>query len=336
VGIDNREYPVSQLGVQRILGLELGPGDSHVEIDFRPIHFTASERLRFQYRLLGASGRWSAPSDLQSVHFANLAPGSYVFEARSVAESGLASAAAVLSFHLQPPVWRRPWFLTLLALLTASGGFLLHRYRLSQALMVERVRTRLATDLHDDLGAGLAEIAILSEVGRRSSNTTDDTLDQVAKRARALRATLGDIVWTVDPRKDRLPSLVHRMRETALSMLETEDRRVRFRAPGEAELESKELSPDLRRHILLFFKEAVVNVARHSAAREVDLELTLDNESLGLRIRDDGRGFDPAVPTEGRGLSSLRYRAAEMRGQAWIEAAPGRGAEIRLRVPLRR
>ncbi len=335
VTIGSRDYPVPSLGARQISGLNLSPEDNHVEIEFRPIDLNATERPRFQYRLRGASDQWSLPSDLQTVHFASLAPGSYVFEARSVAESGVVSDPAVLRFRLPAPVWLRPWFLTLGVLFTATAGFLLHRYRLTQALIVERVRTRLATDLHDDLGAGLAEIAILSEAGRQSPAKTNDALDQVAKRARALRATLGDIVWTVDPRKDRLPALVHRMRETALNMLEVDGRRVRFIAPDEAKLEGTELSPDLRRHLLLFFKEAVANVARHADAREVDLGLSLENGDFHLRIRDDGRGFDPELPTEGRGLTSLRYRAAEMRGRVSIDAAPGKGTEIRLRVPLR-
>ena len=322
--------------MRQISGLDLSPEDNHVEVEFRPIDLNATARLRFQYRLRGASDQWSLPSDMQTVRFASLAPGSYIFEARSMGESGVVSDPAILRFRLPAPVWLRPWFLTLTAVLTATAGFFLHRYRLTQALMVERVRTRLATDLHDDLGAGLAEIAILSEAGRQSPARTDDALDQVAKRARALRATLGDIVWTVDPRKDRLPSLVHRMRETALNMLETDGRRVRFSAPGEVKIENTDLSPDLRRHLLLFFKEAVANVARHAAAREVDLGLSLESDNLVLWIRDDGKGFNPELPAEGRGLTSLRYRAAEMCGRVWINAAPGKGTEIRLRVPLAR
>jgi signal transduction histidine kinase/ligand-binding sensor domain-containing protein len=335
LSIRDRDYPLSLLGVHALSGLILGPRDTHLEIDFRPIHFNATERLRFQYRLRGASDQWSSPADLQSVRFANLASGHYVFEVRSVAENGASSAPAVMDFRLAPPVWRRTWFITLAIVLVAAAAAWLHRYRLIQALRVERVRTRLASDLHDDLGAGLAEIAILSEVGRRNPTGAEDVLDQVAKRARTLRSTLGDIVWTVDPRKDRFADLVHRMRETALNLLEADGRRVRFTAPAEATFENTEISPDLRRHLLLFFKEAVANIARHAAAAEVDLELTVGEGEFRLWIRDDGRGFDPQSTAEGRGLSSLRYRAAEIGAGIHIDSAPGSGTEIELRVPLR-
>ena len=197
----------------------------------------------------------------------------------------------------------------IVAALLSASAYGLHRYRLNQLLAVERVRTRLATDLHDDLGAGLAEIAILSEVARRKPVGEAEVLGHVAERARGLRAALSDIVWTVDPRRDRLSDLVQRMRQTALSMLESEDRRVAFTAPPEEQLETIELTPDLRRHLWLFFKEAVVNIARHSGASDVSVEVSFNARQLRLAIRDNGCGFDPDAPASGQGLVSLQYRA---------------------------
>ena len=249
-------------------------------------------------------------------------------------EDGAVSAPATLAFRLLPPIWRRGWFLALTAAMLAAAAVALHRYRLQQALMVERVRARLAIDLHDDLGAGLAEIAILSEVGRSRPGRAGEVLDHVARRARELRSTLGDIVWTVDPRKDHLEDIIQRMREIAFHMLETEERRVRFTAPEESTAGQRELPLELRRHLLLFFKEAVANIARHSEASEVDLELSIQEGKLRVRICDNGRGFDLSSPPEGRGLASLRERATEMRGWVRTISAPGRGTQTELRVPL--
>ncbi len=112
-----------------------------------------------------------------------------------------------------------------------------HRYRLNHLLAMERVRTRLATDLHDDLGAGLAEIAILSEVAKRQERPrTMELLDGIAGRARSLRESMTDIVWTVDPRADSLADLVLRLRQTAFTLLETDERWVEFLAPSDDQL----------------------------------------------------------------------------------------------------
>jgi signal transduction histidine kinase len=197
------------------------------------------------------------------------------------------------------------------------------------------VRTRLATDLHDDLGAGLAEIAILTEVARReASESAGNALAYVATRARGLRGALGDIVWTVDPSRDHLDDLVRRMRETALTMLENGNRNIHFSAPHENEMEHIELPPDVRRHLLLFFKESVTNIARHAEATDVSLELSLTGRRVRMLLRDNGRGFDPEKPAPGRGLSSLRYRAGEMKGDLRLKSTVGQGTEIELSVTV--
>jgi len=201
---------------------------------------------------------------------------------------------------------------------------------------VERVRTHLATDLHDDLGAGLAEIAILSEVAKRKpADGVAEALEYTAQRARTLRASLSDIVWTVDPTRDLLADLIHRMRETALAMLEGENRNVQFVAPTEKEVEGIELPPALRRHLFLFFKESVTNTARHADATAVYVEVSMSARRLRVLVRDNGRGFDPQAPATGRGLTSLRYRASEMRGELRLDSAEGRGTEIELQLLLK-
>ena len=333
VSVAGVSYPVSAFGESTLGGIELSPRQNRLELEYRSLHFAVGDPLLYQYRL-AASDPWSAPSEEQAVQYANLAPGRYRFEVRSVGETGLTSAPATLQFRLLPEFWRRGWFVLIVAALLSASAYGLHRYRLNQLLALERVRTRLATDLHDDLGAGLAEIAILSEVARRKPLGETEVLAHVAERARGLRAALSDIVWTVDPRRDRLSDLVQRMRQTALSMLESEDRRVAFVAPPEDQLETIDLTPDLRRHLWLFFKEAVTNVARHSGASDVSVEVAFNARQMRLAIKDNGCGFDPDAPATGQGLISLRYRAAELRGVLHLNSTPARGTAIELVVPL--
>jgi signal transduction histidine kinase len=317
--------------------LRLEPEQSSVEIDFLAVSHRAPWRLRYQYTLKGAGdASWSEPSSASSVHFPHLAPATYRFEVRSVGETGQLSPSAFVEFRLLPPVWERAWFIAVLLMLTAAAAYALHRYRLNHLLAMERVRTRLATDLHDDLGAGLAEIAILSEVAKRKpADGVAEALEYTAARARGLRASLGDIVWTVDPTRDRLADLIRRMRETSLAMLEAENRTVQFVAPSEEEVEGVELPPDMRRHLFLFFRESVTNIARHAGATAVHLELSITAGCLRMLVRDNGCGFDPGAPASGRGLASLRYRAAEIGGELRLESAPGQGTEIELHVPLK-
>ncbi len=196
---------------------------------------------------------------------------------------------------------------------------------------------QIALDLHDEVGSGLAQIAILSEVGRRDATpATASLLAESAELARGLRSAMADIVWAVDPRQDRLVDLVRRMRQTAFNLLEADSLAVDFQAPPDGDLERVGLAPDRKRHLLLVFKETLTNVARHAAATRVDVALQLADGTLELEVRDDGCGFDPAARYAGHGLGSLRQRAAEMGAALSIDSAAGRGTTVRLRVPQAR
>jgi signal transduction histidine kinase len=142
-----------------------------------------------------------------------------------------------------------------------------------------------------------------------------------------------DIVWTVDPRADRVADLVLRLRQIAFTMLESEERSVEFLAPCGEQLQM-ELAPVVRRHVLLFFKEAITNVARHAEATTVRVEIEAVKGRFRLSIRDNGCGFDPQQPCAGRGLKSLRYRAGELRGCFHLQSSPESGTEIGLSLTL--
>src|SRR5205823_2210748 len=145
-----------------------------------------------------------------------------------------------------------------------GGTFGLYRMRVSQILAMERIRRQVATDLHDDVGSGLAQIAILSEVVKRESSTGTAMLNEVADLARSMRDSMSDIVWAVDPRKDSLSDLVQRMRQATFNLLEANGIRVECRAPNERGLERFNLAHDRRRHLLRVSKETITTVAPHA------------------------------------------------------------------------
>jgi hypothetical protein len=184
--LGGQPHPISATWEQAVSGIDLAPGHNNVEVEFRALHFDTGEGLHYQYRLEGSDTGWSDPSDEQTVRYANLAPGSYHFAFRTITESGqISTGEASLTFQVLPVFWRRSWFLGLTIVATMTGAMSLHRYRLNHLLAMERVRTRLATDLHDDLGAGLAEIAILSEVAKRQERPGPSTYWMVSPAGRA-------------------------------------------------------------------------------------------------------------------------------------------------------
>jgi signal transduction histidine kinase len=327
------------LGVAAVEGLVLGPGERQIDVEISGLYLAPGGPLRFQYRLEGAEGDWSSPSSERVLHFANLAPGHFRLLVRALAPGGVASAQpAVVTFEVLRPVWQRWYSVVAATLVVAAALFGAHRVRVRRLLELERMRTRIATDLHDDVGATLSHIAILGEVARREAGPGNERLgsllDRIATAAGEMVDTMSDIVWSIHPDRDRLADLVGRMRRFGGELMSARGIEFEFRAPAEAE--QRPLGVDVRRELLLVFKEALNNAAKHSEASHVEAELRLGRRTVVLAVADDGRGIDQAAPREGHGLASLRRRAEALAGTCRIDSTPGQGTRIEVELPLGR
>jgi two-component sensor histidine kinase len=331
-------YPLSRLGESEVPPLELNPNQNQLNIDFVGLNFGSGEALRYEYRLEGADENWSLPSEQRSVNYANLAPGRYRFLVRAVnLEGGLSVTPATFAFRVLPPVWQRWWFLALFALALGVLVYSLYRYRVARILEVANIRTRIATDLHDDIGASLSLIAMLSEVAQRQwqqgSAKISESLSSIAEASRESVGAMSDIVWAVNPRKDRLSELIKRMRRFASDVLSARNIQLQFEADCGSDVE---LEADARREILSIFKEGVNNIARHAACYVATVDILFAKQWITLTLNDDGQGFDVANPTEGNGLDNMRQRARKLGGELEVSSQPGHGVRLTLRIPLTR
>jgi ligand-binding sensor domain-containing protein/signal transduction histidine kinase len=330
---DGEMVPIPDTGARRVDIPNFPPSTSRVSIAYTAIAPRGARQLEYQFRV--GDSPWSPPTRDRSIQLAALAAGDHRFEVRAAGEPQRSEPATV-SFRIPPPIWQRAWFLAIVGICATGGALAIHRARVRRLLALERIRRQIATDIHDELGAGLSQIAILSEVGKRDATASGRArLDDVADLARSLRDSMSDIVWALDPRRDRASDLVSRMRQFAFGILDTDGRAVEFRAPPESETGGLRLEPDQKRQLFLFFKEALHNASRHSRAANVGIDVELHGDELRLLVKDDGVGFDPRAEHAGHGLGSLAERARNLGAQLSIESAPGRGAAISLVVPLR-
>jgi len=337
VRVSGSVQPVSLLGASEISLPDLGASQNQVQIEFVGLSYGAGEVMRYQYKLEGVDADWSAPTEQRTVNYANLAPRYYRFLVRAMNSGGATSTApAYVSFTILPPVWRRWWFESLAAIGIVVMVYAAFRYRVARAVELANIRTRIAADLHDDIGSNLTRIAILSEVAQ--SQLPDHTLPfaaplmSIAEISRESVASMSDIVWAINPKRDTLLDLVQRMRRFANGILVPHGIEFRFHAP-ETDYDLK-LGANIRRNVFLVFKEALNNAARHSAGTFIDINLRIAGSRLVLTVRDNGSGFDVEKASEGQGLFNLTKRARDSHGDLQITSAVGKGTEIVLRVPL--
>jgi ligand-binding sensor domain-containing protein/signal transduction histidine kinase len=331
-----RRFPVSQAGETLIRPPKLDPSRNQLQVEFAGFNDEPGETLSYRYTLEGTDRTWHDTSE-HTVNYAALEPGGYRFLVKAVnSEDGASATPAEVDFVVLPPFWRRWWFEALALAGMAGLVWAAHHYRVAQAVQVERMRTTLATDLHDDIGASLSQIAILSEVLIQRSGDDESLsgpLSGMARSARELLGSMSDIVWAISPGQDHLRDLQQRMRRFASDLFAARNIDFVFRAPA-ADQDLK-LGADMRREVYLVFKEAVNNIVRHADCTQAEIDFSRERDWLALRVSDNGKGL-PAESGAGHGLLNMQARAQALGGEVDIGSTAGGGTTIALRVPLGR
>jgi ligand-binding sensor domain-containing protein/two-component sensor histidine kinase len=337
VRIDGSPQPLPDLGTTEAGPLRAGSPGSRIDIEFFALSFRSGAALAYQFMLDGTGG-WSTPSDQRSVTFPRLSPGTYRFSVRAVTSGGRpVGPPATLTFTIPPPVWAGWWFLAAAAAFVGLAIHGAYRSRLARLLEIERIRTRLAMDLHDDIGSTLSQVAVLSEVARTraaADRRLTDLLERIADISRHLVDAMSDVVWAINPERDALRDLVQRMRRFASDTLDARCIRLRFTGPEE-DLGVR-LEAEVRREVFLIFKECINNLLRYAQCTSASVDLQVEGAALVLTIADDGIGADPLPQGDGLGLRSMRKRAERLGADFQFHSAAGKGTVVRLAVPLRR
>lgn len=332
IAVANRDTTreIRPYGLDRII---LGPRDKTLTVKYAALGFAETTQTTYAYRLDGFDERWIPSGLRRSVTYTNLPAGRYTFRVRVSTGPGSPTETAALALLVRPP-FTQAWWFRLLVIVGVAGLLLsLHRFRVAQLLRVERMRTRIAGDLHDEIGSKLSSIALRTEMVARESALSDKQrrqLQEITQTSRRMVNELRDIVWMVNPRFDSFEDLVSKVDHTASSMLgeRTYDLEVADIA------RSKSIPPDARRHLYLMCREMLHNVVRHAGASHVDIKMVGTKSGLELTVSDDGLGFDPEKRFSGNGLHMLRTRAEAIGGTLDVWSRPGEGTRLTIHVKM--
>lgn len=338
--------------------LRIPPGHNRIEFRYTGLSLVAPEKVRFKYRLEGLERDWIDGGTNRSAIYPFIPPGSYAFHVKACNNDGIWNEIGqTLSIEVLPHTWQTWWFRVLsgILLVGAVSGVVwfdarrqMRRKveRLERQQAVERERARIAKDIHDDLGASLTRITLLSQPARGDLDDPAQAaanLDRIYSTAREVTRAMDEIVWAVNPKHDSLDSLASYLGRYAQDFLGTAN--VRCRLDFSVQLPAWPLSAEVRHNLFLAFKEALHNVVKHAAASEVRVSLSLSGPVFSLGVEDNGTGFAAAAPVperspgsdrlaRGHGLANMRRRLAEIGGHCEIRSRPGQGTQIRFVVPV--
>jgi ligand-binding sensor domain-containing protein/signal transduction histidine kinase len=299
------------------------------------ICFQDVEQILFRYKMEGYDKDWIMAGMGREARYTNLPPGKYRFVFQ-VSNRGIwLDQESSMWLVIRPFFWKTWWFITLVILVAGFVLFSIYRYKVRELLRLERLRTRIASDLHDDVGSTLSSISILSDILAQQIENPQSAkmLGSIGSNAHKMLEKIDDIVWVVNPTNDKFQNLGLRIREFAIPLFESKN--IQSEILFDKQMNNLQLPMELRRNIYLIAKEAINNAIKYSDCKSVKILFRQYQPGLIMEIRDDGKGFNPETLTSRNGMKNMKLRAGQINSAIEITSAPGKGTQITLTVKLK-
>jgi hypothetical protein len=295
------------------------------KISFSSPTFLSNEKITYSYRIEQLNKKWIYIGNQNFIDLVGLSPGNYNLYI-SASLNGTTSNIPSLQLIILPKWYQTFWFKLLLITTGICIGYGMYHYRLLQLKREETIRTRIAADLHDDIGSTLTSVRIFTDLGLAKNST--DYLPQIRSGIQDASTSLRDIIWVLDKTNNNAKQLLERIAKFALPL--TVARQIDFRLNEEDGLEYLELGMELRRDLYLISKEFITNTIKYSQCQNITLSAKIHNKKLALFLQDDGTGFDPTTINRGNGLNNMTKRAKNAGYIAIFNSPLGQGSSLEL------
>jgi ligand-binding sensor domain-containing protein/two-component sensor histidine kinase len=338
---DNTYIPDVQITAIKIFDYEvsgepeelvLSYNDNFFSIEFTSLDYANPIENKYSYMLEGLESNWRfTDARNRLVFYTNLQPGDYVFKVRGTNSDGIwNNEGDSIKITILPPFWMRWWFIDSIIVLSAIMLYYIFTLRYRHLLTIEKLKTKLAADLHDNVGAGLTEIAILTELTTNELNLRNENnferLNKISDTARLLVDNMSDIVWVVNPKRDSLYDLIVRLKESYRDFLSSLG--ISLKTNNLDKLTDIKLPMDYKQNLFLIFKEAIHNAIKHSRCKNIFLEVYVRGDVLEMTVKDDGIGMEQIGSTTGEGIRNIKNRAALIGGKLKWSSALNEGTTL--------
>ena len=309
---------------------------SHTEnffsFEFASLDYSNPEDCRYAYMLEGFDEDWRYTDSRQRIAmYTNIAPGNYIFRVIGSNSDGLWNYDGTsIKLTILPPFWQTWWFIVGSIFIMLTAIYLISTVRIRNLLAIEKLKTKLAADLHDNIGSGLTEISILSELASRDMNNgsggNTQNLKSISETARKLVDNMSDIVWVVNPKKDSLHDLILRLKDSYNEVLTYLG--ISLKTTNLDKLENIKLPMEYRQNLYLIFKEGINNSLKHSRCKNIFLNVNIRGEVLEMVLKDNGIGINGSGKEIGNGLKNMGDRAHIIGGKLKWKSAANDGTTI--------
>jgi len=316
--------------------INLSYDENYFSIDFIALNLMNAGDNKYAYQLTGLDKNWIQSGSEHSATYSNLSAGKYTFKVKAANNDGVwNNQGARLIITISPPFWKTWWFITLCVIIVFIIGYSLYNYRLEQLLQVERLRTKISTDLHDDIGSTLSSISILSELvlHKKDKEQTDEMLNEIKDNAINLMEKMDDIVWSINPKNDSLEDLLSRITRFASQLFEAKN--IEHVITIQPDIKDLKLSMESRQHLYLIIKESINNIVKHANCTKASITAICKDHLLNVVINDNGKGFKTDRNYSGNGLINLKERAIKMGANVQIDSISRKGTTVAISIKIK-
>ena len=323
------------------VNLNLAWNNNYLTFNYIGITLKRSKKVKYQYKLEGLDENWSALTTRAEAPYGNIPHGTYTFKVKAMNSEGYWSKEFNYTFTIRPPWWKTWWaYMGYILLFIAGIGAVIYsiiEFQRKKIRLIVNERNRIARELHDDIGAELNRITIVSQLLQKQTNKDDEKHEKllfISEAAKRVLGSIGEIIWTMNPQKDNLDSLLAYIRRFVTEYLETNGIDVHIEFPDE--IPANAVSDEYRRNLFLVVKEATSNISKYSKATSVRLSMNIREKLADFEISDNGTGFSVKEKQNwGNGLRNMSQRMRDIGGDFQISSVQNKGTLIRLTFPVR-
>jgi ligand-binding sensor domain-containing protein/two-component sensor histidine kinase len=331
------DKPVPVMRTKEMLQpIHLSYKQSMLSFEFAALNFTNPGYNQYAYKLEGFDKDWIYCGNKQNATYTNLDGGTYTFRVKAANNDGIWNEKGTYALlTIDPPYWKTWWFYLLFTVVISAIIYSVYRIRINQLIQLQNIRVRISRDLHDDIGSTLSSINMMSSMANKTPATekkTGELFQTISNASRQAMELMNDIVWSINPKNDRMDMMIIRMRQYASEILEAAN--ISFVLETDDESKKISIPIEKRKDFYLIFKEAINNLSKYSRATEASIKISSMNSLLSLIIHDNGTGFNASENYPGNGLKNMKARAEQLEGKIEIISGDQKGTTIVLRIPL--
>lgn len=331
IDVYGKSIPIDNLH-HRPTPLMISYQENHFSFEFISLQYNMSRQLEYSCLLEGLDASWINTGSRRFISYSNVEGGRYTFRVRVRERGGeWVEGRQYLQIIVGTAFYKRFWFYVIVALAVVAVVYVLFRYRLQELIKLDRMRTNISSDLHDEVGTSLTSISIFSEMALKSISQNSkerEYLQRIGNRSRDSIEKMSDIVWSINPENDSLEMVLVRMKNYASEISEAKELNMFWNEAGN--FADYKLNMEQRKNFYLLFKEAINNSIKHAQAKNISIQLNASGKSINLTIIDDGVGFAPGNNSRGNGIKNIHRRVTLLKGEIEINSDKGKGTSLHL------